>query len=90
MMRPLLNAWHELAASWRKNPATWVLVILLGAAIYSCDSNLGRLSDVCGLAREAIEITTPQPTNPDAALKQVEFPWNPRIYGARALALAAT
>jgi hypothetical protein len=57
-----------------KNPSVWVLGILLVASLYSCENAFERLADVCVLAREGTEITTPTPADPDATLRQVEMP----------------
>jgi len=74
-MRYHLNrAWEEIKASFREKPGSWLLFALLCVAVYQWQAESSWLEDVCGMAKEAIDITTPAPADPDATLKQVEMP----------------
>ena len=84
-MSYLAQAWEEIKTSLREKPATWILFALLIAAVYLRFEESSRFADVCGMAQEAIDITTPSPDDPEAALKRVEMPSAVNGYSAREL-----
>jgi hypothetical protein len=84
-MRHLNWAWQEIKASFREKPGSWVLFALLCVATYLWHTESSKLDDVCGMAREAIGITTPTPDHPDAVLKQAEMPSAVNSYSIREL-----
>jgi hypothetical protein len=59
--------------------------VRLAVPAYQWYAESSRLEDVCGLAREAIGITTPAPDDTEAALKQVERPSAVNGYSLREL-----
>jgi hypothetical protein len=73
-MQQLNRTWEKINASFFEKPGSWVLFALLCVTAYQWHAESSRLEDVCGLAREAMGITTPAPDNTETALKQVERP----------------
>ena len=84
-LEPLRRGIGQLRQSFSENPAFWIVSGLLAASLYTCDDRTSRLNDVCGLAREAIQITTPTPADPEATLRQVEMPSSDGGYTLREL-----
>jgi len=84
-MQQLSRTWEGIKSSFFEKPASWGLFALLCVTAYQWYAESSRLEDVCGLAREAIGITTPAPDDTEAALKQVERPSVVNGYSLRAL-----
>ena len=84
-MQQLSRTWEGIQSSFFEKPVSWVLFALLCVTAYQWYAESRRLEDVCGLAREAIGITTPPPDNTEAALKQIERPSTVNGYSLREL-----
>jgi len=84
-MQQLSRTWEGIKSSFFEKPVSWVLFALLCVTAYQWYAESRRLEDVCGLAREAIGITTPAPDDTEAALKQVERPSAVNGYSLREL-----
>ena len=88
-MQQLSRTWEGIKSGFFEKPVSWVLFALLCVTAYQWYAESRRLEDVCGLAREAIGITTPTPDDTEAALKQVEMAERrKRLLTSRTLALA--
>jgi hypothetical protein len=66
-MEQLNRIWGKIKASFFEKPGSWVLFALLCVTAYQSYAESSRLEDVCGLAREAMGITTPAPDDAEAA-----------------------
>jgi hypothetical protein len=84
-MQQLRRTWEKIKAHFFEKPEAWVLFALLCVTADQWHAESSRLEDVCGLAREGIDITTPAPDDPEAALKQVERPSAANGYSLREL-----
>jgi hypothetical protein len=84
-MHQLSRTWEGIKSSFFEKPMSWVLFALLCVTAYQWYAESRRLEDVCGLAREAIGITTPAPDDTEDALKQVERPSAVNGYSLREL-----
>jgi hypothetical protein len=66
-------------------PLSWILLVALLFAIVDIRSKQRAFDAVCGLAEEAIDITTPQPADPQIMLRTIEIPSRSEGYAERAL-----